>query len=98
MPSLCSAAPTPSTAEIADFSATLLHASVLAVLIHADNTGGILHILPAAAVCATLLVVSAQVPLRVLGVVDDGDSLFADRVEVRSGVDFPVSLGYLPSS
>lgn len=60
--------------------------------------GGILHILPAAAVCATLLVVSAQVPLRVLGVVDDGDSLFADRVEVRSGVDFPVSLGYLPSS
>ena len=49
--------------------------------------------LPAAAVCATLLVVSAQVPLRVLGVVDDGDSLFADRVE-----DFPVSLGYLPSS
>lgn len=39
VPSLCSAAPTPSTAEIADFSATLLHASVLAVLIHADNTG-----------------------------------------------------------
>lgn len=57
-----------------------------------------MHILPAAAVCATLLAVSAQVPLRVLGVVDDGDSLFADRVEVRSGVDFPVSLGYLPSS
>lgn len=39
VPSLCSAALTPSTAEIADFSATLLHVSVLAVLIHTDNTG-----------------------------------------------------------
>lgn len=90
MPSLCSAVLTPSTAEIADFSATLLHASVLAVLIHTDNTG---------VFCTYCqLPPSAQVPLRVLGVVDDGDSLFADRVEVRSGVDFPVSLGYLPSS
>lgn len=97
MPSLCSAALTPSTAEIADFSATLLRVSVLAVLIHTDNTG-VFCIYCQPAVCATLLVVSAQVPLRVLGVVDDGDSLFADRVEVRSGVDFPVSLGYLPSS